>query len=146
LSELKPRVKDLRSIALERSEPFPKDEHLHEHSESGLVIGAFHGDSLVGLTDSGVSGEEKRRASSGHVWVHPDYRDSGLGEKLFKAKLLGLFNSGKFDEVVAYDESKGGAALLKKFNFKRHPAGVLILKRGEWERIKQSKPGALSSR
>lgn len=136
MNKLHSRVKELRSIALERSEPFPKDGHLYEHSKAGLVIGAFRGDSLIGLANSDASGEGKRRATSGHVWVHPDYRGSGLGEKLFEAKLRGLFESGKFDEVVAYDESKGGAAILKKFNFKRHPAGVLILKREEWERIK----------
>ena len=135
LKSFAPKLEEFRFIASRNEEPFPKGEHLLEPSRNGLVVGAFHNNSLVGLANSGVDAGE-RRASSGHVWVHPDYRRRGLGEKLFEEKLRGLFESGNFDEVVAYDESKGGAALLEKFNFKLHPAGVLILKREEWERMK----------
>lgn len=92
-------VVPLTPAHLEQVAALHKDEeasYLLDRLESGVMLGAFDGDTLVGFV--GIHGE----GSVGLLQVHPDYRRRGIG-KLLEAHMI--------NRSLALDQTPYGSVL-----------------------------------
>lgn len=110
-------VRDLEKVIWESDDPVPIHQTVTAVKNGGVMIGAFVGERLIGFQYSFSGFDGKRAYLCSHAMgLHPDFRVSGIGEKLKLAQRLEAIGKG-YDLITwTYDplETINGNLNIKK--------------------------------
>jgi predicted GNAT superfamily acetyltransferase len=110
-------VRELEKIIWGPEESVPVEQTITAVKHGGMVIGAFAGERLIGFQYSFAGFDGKKAYLCSHsLGIHPDYRVSGIGEKIKRVQRREAIHKG-YDLITwTYDplETVNGNLNIKK--------------------------------
>jgi predicted GNAT superfamily acetyltransferase len=110
-------VRDLECLVWASDDPVPVHQTITVVKHGGMVLGAFEGDRLIGFQYSFAGFDGKKTYLCSHaLGIHPDYRKSGIGERLKRAQREEALRKGYNLIIWTYDplETVNGNLNIRK--------------------------------